>query len=184
MMAPDTGLARGAQVLRPRLLEPGLAGFTPGTERYRLRGGGSLTVALQPGDRIAVTDIEGRQPCELVAFDASGRGDGGVLGAPAVAAPEGLHAILESGAEDARRLRAALERRGLDLGAARALELFGAETPAGEAAEFEAQGEAVCLIAARGGPMRSGSRQEATGANTPSCISGCPRLASGAAKSN
>jgi len=154
MVAPDSGLALASAGARPRLIEPGLAGFAPGTERYRVRGGGSLTVALQPGDRITVTDIEGRQPCELVAFDGRGRGDGSVLGARAEAVPEGLHAILESGAEDARRLRAALERRGLALGEARALVPFGADAPAGEAADFVAEGAAVCLVAAPGGPMR------------------------------
>ena len=97
MVAPDSGLALGSRGVRPRLIEPGLAGFAPGTERYRVRGGGSLTVALQPGDRIAVTDIEGRQPCELVAFDAQGRADGGVLGARAGAAPDGLAAMLAGG---------------------------------------------------------------------------------------
>jgi glycine cleavage system aminomethyltransferase T len=60
----------GAAGARPRLREPGLAGFAPGTERYRVAGGASLVVALQPGDRLTVTDIEGRQPCEVVAFDA------------------------------------------------------------------------------------------------------------------
>ena len=154
MVAPDSGSALGSRGARPRLIEPGLAGFAPGTERYRVRGGGSLTVVLQPGDRITVTDIEGRQPCELVAFDGQGRGDGSVLGVRAEAVPEGLRAILESGTEDARRLRAALERRGLALGEARALVLFGADAPAGEAADFEAEGAAVCLVAAPGGPMR------------------------------
>ncbi len=70
--AQGSGQARAAAGARPRLREPGLAGFTPGTERYRVAGGASLVVALQPGDRLTVTDIEGRQPCELVAFDAQG----------------------------------------------------------------------------------------------------------------
>ena len=109
---------------RPRLREPGLAGFTPGTERYRVAGGASLVVALQPGDRLTVTDIEGRQPCELVAFDAQGRADGGVLGARADAAPTGLATILAGrdadGDKGARAVRAALSRRGLALDGARA----------------------------------------------------------------
>ncbi len=143
---------------RPRLREPGLAGFAPGTERYRVAGGASLAVALKPGDRLTVTDVEGRQPCELVAFDAEGRAGGGVLGARADAEPIGLAAILAGGGtggeEGARAVRAALSRRGLALDGALALALFGADTPAGEAVSFVAEAEALCLIAAPGGPMR------------------------------
>ncbi len=139
MADPEAGVQVGVQVgvrlgaagARPRLREPGLAGFAPGTERYRVTGGGGLVVALQPGDRLTVTDIEGRQPCELVAFDAQGRADGGVLGACAGAAPIGLAAILAGGDEGARAVRAALSRRGLAHVGARALALYGPDTPAG-----------------------------------------------------
>jgi aminomethyltransferase len=118
---------------------PGMPRIEPGVENYLVRGGGSL---------------EGRQACELVAFDAEGRADGGVLGMAAGAEPDGLRAILSGGGEGAQKITAALSRRGLSLGDARALAMFGGETEAFAQASFMAEAAAVCLIAAPGGPMR------------------------------
>jgi len=52
-----------AGVPRPRLREPGLLPLEPGTERYRVRGGGATIVTLSTGDRINIIDLEGRQRC-------------------------------------------------------------------------------------------------------------------------
>ncbi len=55
MAGPEVNMQVNVQVgARPRLREPGLAGFAPGTERYRVAGGASLAVALQPGDHFLV----------------------------------------------------------------------------------------------------------------------------------
>ena len=139
---------------RPRLLQPGLPGLDPGLERYRVRGGGCAVIALGPGDRITVTDIEGRQPCEILAFCPDGRGGGAVLGLPDGFEPVGVQAILAGPGEDAARVAAALARRGLALDAAHAARLFASDSPAGESQSFVAEGDALCVIAAPGGPMR------------------------------
>ena len=55
------------RVSRPR--EPGLFARAPALERYRVAAGGLTLVALQPGDSLQVIDLEGRQPCELLAVD-------------------------------------------------------------------------------------------------------------------
>lgn len=145
---------------RPRLLQPGLPSREPGLERYRVRGGGSLVVSLAPGDRLDIRDIEGRQPCELVAFGADGRADAGVLGARAGGEAAGLHTILSAGGEGAQAIKAALSRRNLSLDGARAMALFGGDSPAGAQDTFVVDRETVCIIGAPGGPMRV-DRQEA-----------------------
>ena len=139
--------------LRPKVLEPGLPALDPGVERYVVRGGGAIAVALEPGDLLEVVDLEGRQPAELVLFSPAGRQNAGAIGARATHEPAGLQRILSEHGEDAQRVRTALERRGLDLGRARAVRLFGADTPPGEAARFRAERAAFALIAAPGGPM-------------------------------
>ena len=53
--------------------EPGLFARAPAIERYRVAGGGLTLIALEPGDTLQVIDIEGLQPCELLAFDRLGR---------------------------------------------------------------------------------------------------------------
>ena len=140
--------------LRPKVLEPGLAALDPGVERYVVRGGGAIAIALEAGDTLEVLDLEGRQPAELVLFSPAGREDAGAIGARAAYEPTGLQRILSEPGEDAWRVRAALERRGLDLGRARAVRLFGDDTLPGEEARFCAEREAFALIAAPGGPMR------------------------------
>ncbi|MBK8158483.1 MAG: DUF1989 domain-containing protein [Rhodospirillaceae bacterium] len=57
---------------RPRVIEPGLPRFDPAVERYRLAGLGALILRLEAGDRIEITDREGRQSCEIAAFTGPG----------------------------------------------------------------------------------------------------------------
>lgn len=64
------------------ILRPGLRGLPSGTERYVVKGGGSLTVRIAPGDQLKLIDIEGLQPAELAATGADGRADNGILGVP------------------------------------------------------------------------------------------------------
>ena len=40
--------------LRPKVLEPGLAALDPGVERYVVRGGGAIAIALEAGDTLEV----------------------------------------------------------------------------------------------------------------------------------
>ena len=65
---------------RSTILRPGIRALEPGVERYRVEGARTIVVDLEPGDRIAVTDVEGGQACELIAFGADGRADPGVIG--------------------------------------------------------------------------------------------------------
>jgi aminomethyltransferase len=138
---------------RPKVLEPGLPTLDPDVERYVVRGGGAIAFALEPDDLLEIVDLEGRQPAELVLFSPSGRADAGAIGARAAHEPTGLHRILSGPGEEAQRVRAALERRGLELGRARAVRLFGDATPPGKEARFRAEREAFVLVAAPGGPM-------------------------------
>src|ERR1051326_7245081 len=85
---PQTGLVlRGwrhrlslALANRPRLIEPGLPRFEPGTERYRIVGGGALVVGLAAEDRLTLTDPEGGQRAEIAAFAPNGHEDTAALG--------------------------------------------------------------------------------------------------------
>ncbi len=138
---------------RPRLLQPGLPLFGPGVERYQVRGGGATVLALSAGDALEVIDPQGRQVCELSAFDDSGRADPALLGAGGGAAAVGTAQILSGDSEDARRVAAGLQRRNIDFKNARATHLFAPDSAAGEKARFTAQADLTCVIAAPGGPM-------------------------------
>ena len=87
-----------AVLLPPRpstILRPGLRSLPFGTERYVVKGGGSLTVRIAAGDRLKLVDIEGLQAAELLATGADGRADTGMLG---IAGGKPLLRVFGSGA--------------------------------------------------------------------------------------
>ncbi len=140
------------------ILRPGIRTLPAGTERYRIAGGGSLVVEVKAGDEITVTDIEGLQACELVTAGSDGRIDAGLLGARANSKAEGLKAMLASGGATA----AALARRGIDLGKAEALRIFGAGSRPGAKASFKIARDGVLIAAAPGGVMDAELQDTAT----------------------
>ncbi|MGL4966627.1 MAG: DUF1989 domain-containing protein [Inquilinus sp.] len=130
-------MAAGVRPASPSLvLTPGIRALPPGTERYRIRGGGSLVIRVEAGDRVMVADTEGGQICELSFLDDSGRFLAAGLGIPFTGAAEGLKASLAAAGEGAARTRAALARRGADLAAAGAARIFGPGSRPGEQAEL------------------------------------------------
>ncbi len=150
-----------------RVLVPGLMMLGPGAERYRVTGGGATVMALDAGDELEIVDPEGRQCCELVAFDAGGQSDPGLLGpagadgdgngrSPGSAGEPAALDILSAELQDARRVRAGLERAGIDLAdvqAATPLRLLDGDTLPGARARVVAQADVACVVAAPGEPM-------------------------------
>ncbi|SCW48786.1 aminomethyltransferase [Rhizobium mongolense subsp. loessense] len=132
---------------------PGIRALPQGTERYRVKGGGSLVVRVEVGDHVTVTDMEGGQPCELSFVDEAGCFLSAGLGATFTNAAEGLKAILSTGEDSAIRTRAALARRGADLAAAGALRLFGAAATPRSSAELTITLKGLLIIAAPAGVM-------------------------------
>ncbi|WP_428122381.1 DUF1989 domain-containing protein [Candidatus Poriferisodalis sp.] len=149
---------------QPSVLVPGLMTLGPGVERYRVTGGGATVLALDADDELEVVDPEGRQPCELVAFDADGHSDPGLL-EPAAGSDNGRHGrsderaavgILSAALHDARRVRAGLERVGIDMAAIQAAtprRLFDGDAPAGSSARVVAHADIACVVSAPGGAM-------------------------------
>lgn len=137
-----------------RILWPGIRALPEGMERYRVEGGGSVVVAIEVGDEISVVDSEGGQVCELVATDQSGTPDtGAILGAIADGAAEGIKAILSAEGFSAKRTRAALKQRNIDLGKAKAIAVFGSQSRPGDRADFVAARAGILIVAAPGGVM-------------------------------
>ncbi len=138
---------------RPRLREPGLPRFEPGVERHWVRGGGALVLRLFAGDRLAITDREGMQPCEIAAFSGDGRSDLGALGLDATIETPGINRLLAGADGTAADAVAALRRHGLPGRVDRAARLFGSASAPGETAELAVERDIACVIHAPGGPM-------------------------------
>jgi aminomethyltransferase len=146
-----------------RIITPASFSAQTGRERYEVAGEGALLVPVRMGDKVTVTNLEGGQPCELVAADAQGRVDMGLLGVSANATPEGLKALLAAGrGSGLGGLRLGIERRGIDLASAQAVRMFDAETPAKTAESFTVARDGVLIVAAPAKPMTPDAQDTAT----------------------
>jgi aminomethyltransferase len=143
-------------------MRPGMPALASGEERYTVRGGGAIAVSIHAGDRVRVVDVEGMQRCEIVAADAAGVVDPAILGARGDSDASGLKQILSTDSENVRSVRSGLERRGINLAAARAVTLFGGESRPGDAGEFTVSRDGLLIVAAPGAPMAVGSQDTAT----------------------
>jgi len=144
------------------ILRPGIPTLAPGEERYTVPGGGAIAVPIHAGDRVRVVDVEGMQLCEMVAADAMGAIDASIIGARGNSDAGGLKRVLSGNNESARSVRAGIERRGVDLAAARAVTLFGGESRPGDTSEFTVSRDGVLIVGAPGGAMAADSQATAT----------------------
>ena len=123
-------------------------------ESWWVRPGSATVVELHGGDLVTVIDPDGGQRAELTALAADGRDDPGALGAAADAPATVLRALVESGTDDG--FLGALHARGLRPHDARALVLFGADSPPGASESFDVARDATLVVAAPGGRVVDG----------------------------
>jgi aminomethyltransferase len=139
--------------LASRVFRPGIRVLPAGVERYRVPGGGSVVASIEAGDRLILTDIEGGQECEIALFDSAGRLDVSALGVRANSRGEGLKAMLRVDSESARRTRAALQRRNVDVAKLETYRLFGGDNAPSSTAEFSVAVDGIVIVAAPGFDM-------------------------------
>ncbi|WP_374384709.1 DUF1989 domain-containing protein [Dongia sp.] len=150
-MAGDTGV-------RPRVREPGLPRWEPGTERYRLAGLGVLILRLEEGDRLDIIDREGRQPCEIAAFHSGDlRPDLASLGLKPDGASPGINAALDGRPlgfgilpDEIAQLRHQLQHWHLPKGVDAVARVLTGDTHAGEGVSLTATRAAIVVLHAPG----------------------------------
>ena len=135
------------------ILRPGIFVLPDDTERYLIAGNGSVIVEVEAGDKIEFVNCEGLQKCEVISANRSGRMDASVLSSAPDGDASGFLAILQSTSESARNAHAALKRRNIDVAKARAVNLFGGQSNAGDTAELIVQESGYVIACAPGGPM-------------------------------
>ena len=133
--------------------EPGLWRADPYLERYTVPPCGSVTFELFAGDAITVTDPEGAQPGELIAFSTDGHpAPGGLCGTRPKAAT-GFQKILASNEPSAQQVAAGLKRRNINAADAKAIALFGSDSDAGSTHLYTARENLLCIVCAPGDAM-------------------------------
>ena len=58
---------------------PGLRSLPPGVERYFVKGGGLSVIEVSAEDKIEIINEEGKQTCEIIVFNSSGKHDLSIL---------------------------------------------------------------------------------------------------------
>jgi aminomethyltransferase len=144
------------------LVRPNGRALPPGVERYRVRGGGSVTVPVAAGDKITVRDVEGGQVCELALWSQAGGFDCAGLGARAVGRGEALLQVLQETTAGARTLLRTMQRRGIDPASVESLRCFGSESTAGSLAEFTVVRDGLLFVVAAGANMDPFTQATAT----------------------
>lgn len=133
--------------------EPGLFARTPALERYRVAGGGLTLISLDSADSLQVIDVEGLQPCELMAFDSQGRDALAAFGLTVDSGCRLIQSQLTRPSLQTRRIQRALAKRGIDFAQANgAASLWDADSPAGFNRRFVAPTPLLVLIAAPAAP--------------------------------
>ncbi|WP_421696224.1 DUF1989 domain-containing protein [Aestuariivirga sp.] len=146
-----------------RILRPGVRGLTDRVERYPVPGAGSVVVEVKAGDALRLTDVEGGQLCEVLFCDPQGAFDITALGAKPNGTGEGLKALLSGNGAGASRSLAALRRRGIDIGKAQSVHLFGGESAPGSTASLTVSRDGLLIVAAPGADMSPEAQDTATG---------------------
>ena len=144
-----------------RVLRPGVQSRSNGPERYRVAGGGSVVFRVFGGDQLRITDVEGRQPGEVVAFT-NGCCNVDLLDAKVNGRGSGLKKILISKSPSAERLKAGLERHQLSLENLRSVNLFVDGSRAGEHTSMSTDADGVVIVSAPGEDMQPDQQTPAT----------------------
>ncbi len=146
-----------------RILRPGIRTLPLGVERYVVAGNGSIFLPIYAGDQLTITDMEGGQPCDIIASDGNGKLiTGDIFNEAADITSEGIAKILGSGTPSSQRTRKLLERLKIKPESARALRLFGSSSPAFSKVELTAHAGGNLLIAVPGGIMDFNAQDTAT----------------------
>ncbi|MCX4175848.1 MULTISPECIES: DUF1989 domain-containing protein [Paraburkholderia] len=145
-----------------RPAEPALFARAAGCERYRVAGGGLTVVALTPGDTLQIVDIEGLQPCELMAFDAHGEAALAALDLQASAGASFMASLLHNSA--ASHVLTGLLKRGVHASALQsAATIWSGDTPAGFTRKLIASEALLVIVAAPGAARAIDSQNPPTG---------------------
>src|SRR5215211_705162 len=132
----------------------GLGPADPSVESWWVRPGSATALELLGDDRMTVIDPDGGQPAEVTVLAPDGGEDPGALGASADAPATVVRSLLRTGADD--NFLGELHSRGLRPDDARAIRLFGDDSPPGLSQAFLAEREALAIVAAPGGRVVDG----------------------------
>lgn len=133
--------------------QPGMGGLGLGVERYTINGGASVVVTVEAGDVMTLRDVEGAQPCEIVAFDKNAKVSDAVIGTLKNSEAPSLAAKLSGRKPDDKRFQKRMAAHGLMPGRFRSMTVFGNDSQPDDEIELKAEADGFVVLTSVGGAM-------------------------------
>ena len=128
---------------------PGLRTLPPGVERYYVRGGGLSVIEVSPEDKIEIVNEEGKQTCEIIAFNLKGKVDLSILGLNENANADFSKKTISQD----EKISKLFKKKNLNLNKAKSSIIFNKDCLMGEKITLQSKDKCIVMIAAPGQSM-------------------------------
>ena len=129
--------------------DPGLRTLPPGVERYYVEGGGLSVLEVLPEDKLEIVNDEGKQTCEVIAFNSKGKCDLSILNLKENADASFSKKTISQD----EKISKLFKRKNIDLNKAKSSIIFDKDCPVGEKITLESKDKCTVMIAAPGEAM-------------------------------
>ena len=128
---------------------PGLRTLPPGVERYHIQGGGINILEIFPEDKIEIINDEGKQICEIIVFNAKGKGDLSILSLKENSNGD----YLKKAINQDRKILQLLKKKKLELNKSKSSIVFSEDCPMGEKINLKSKDACIVMLASPGMAM-------------------------------
>jgi aminomethyltransferase len=128
---------------------PGLRTLPPGVERYHIQGGGINILEIFPEDKIEIINDEGKQICEIIVFNAKGKGDLSILSLKENSNGD----YLKKAINQDRKILQLLKKKKLELNKSKSSIIFSEDCPMGEKINLKSKDACIVMLASPGMAM-------------------------------
>ena len=128
---------------------PGLRTLPPGVERYHIQGGGINILEIFPEDKIEIINDEGKQICEIIVFNAKGKGDLSILSLKENSNGD----YLKKAINQDRKILQLLKKKKLELNKSKSSIVFSKDCPMGEKINLKSKDACIVMLASPGMAM-------------------------------
>ena len=128
---------------------PGLRTLPPGVERYHIQGGGINILEIFPEDKIEIINDEGKQICEIIVFNAKGKGDLSILSLKENSNGD----YLKKAINQDKKILQLLKKKKLELNKSKSSIVFSKDCPMGEKINLKSKDACIVMLASPGMAM-------------------------------
>ena len=137
---------------------PGLRTLPPGVERYFVEGGGLSVLEVLPEDKLEIVNDEGKQTCEVIAFNSKGKCDLSILNLKENADASFSKKTISQD----EKISKLFKHKNIDLNKAKSSIIFDKDCLVGEKITLKSKDKCTVMIAAPGEAMNVHSQNPPT----------------------